>query len=87
MKKYLAEAIGTGFLVLVVGLSGDPLVVGIALAIIVYATSAISGGHVNPAVTLGLLINKKIKLYDAVNYWVAQIVGALVGALIYWVLK
>ena len=74
MKKYLAEAVGTCFFVLVVGLSGDPLVIGVALAIIIYATSAISGGHINPAVTLGLLVNKKIKLYDAIHYWVAQLV-------------
>lgn len=43
MKKYLAEAIGTFFLVLVAGMSGDAFTIGIILAIVVYATAAISG--------------------------------------------
>lgn len=87
MKKYVAELLGTFFLVLIAWLSGDPLAIGVWLAILVYATGPISGGHLNPAVTLSLLVSKKIKLPEAVNYWVAQLLGALCGALIYRLLK
>ena len=67
MKKYLAEAIGTFFLVLVAGMSGDAFTIGVVLAIVVYATAAISGGHINPAVTLALRVNGKIE--QASNTW------------------
>lgn len=60
MKKYMAEMLGTFFFVLIIGLSGDPLTIGIALAVLVYATGAISGGHLNPAVTLSLAVARKI---------------------------
>lgn len=87
MKKYLAEALWVLFLVLVIGLSGDPLAIGVCLAILVYATWPISWGHLNPAVTLSLLVNKKVKTGEAINYWVAQLVWALLGAILYWVFK
>jgi len=60
MKKYIAEMLGVMFFVLIIGLSGDALTIGIALAILVYATTAISGGHLNPAVTLSLAVAKKV---------------------------
>jgi aquaporin Z len=87
MKKYIAELVGTMFLVMIAAFSGDPLAIWVWLAVLVYATGPISGGHLNPAVTLSLLVNKKIKMPEAINYWVAQIIGAILGALIYWVIK
>ncbi len=87
MKKYLAEALWVLLFVLVIGLSGDPLAIGVCLAILVYATGPISWGHLNPAVTLSLLVGKKIRTTEAVNYWVAQLVGALLWALLYRALK
>ena len=88
MKKYMAEMLGTLFFVLIIGLSGgDALTVGLALAVLVFATGAISGGHLNPAVTLSLAIGKKISWNTAVQYWIWQIIGAIVGALIFWAIK
>lgn len=87
MKKYIAELLGTFFLVLIAWLSGDPLAIGVGLAILVYATWPISGGHLNPAVTLSLLVGKKIRINEAINYWVAQLIGAICGALVYRLLK
>nr|MBP7062310.1 aquaporin [Patescibacteria group bacterium] len=83
MKKYLAEAIGTFFLVLVAGMSGDAFTIGVVLAIVVYATAAISGGHINPAVTLALRVNGKIEQAEALKYMAAQAIGAVVASLLF----
>jgi aquaporin Z len=87
MKKYITEWLWVLFFVLIIGLSWDPLAIGIALAVLVYATSPISGWHLNPAVTLSLLVGKKIKLSEAVNYRVAQLIWAILWAVLYRVLK
>ena len=87
MKKYITEALGLLFFVLIIGLSSDPLAIGIGLAILVYATGPISGWHLNPAVTFSLLTAKKIRIWEAVNYRVAQLVGAILWAVLYWALK
>lgn len=57
---------------------------GLAIAILVAATANISGGHVNPAVSLGLALAGKITIIRLVLYWIAQLLGAVAGA---WVLK
>ncbi len=94
-KKLVAEAIGTFFLVFTVGQTvvnpgaGQfaPLAIGFALAIGVYATGHISGGHLNPAVTLGVFLRGKIKGGDMVAYWIAQVVAAAFAALVVRYLK
>jgi aquaporin Z len=45
-----------------------------------YAIGPISGCHINPAVTLGLLVSKKMEIGEAVRYWIAQVLGAIVAA-------
>src|SRR5262245_38346230 len=90
MNKYIAEFIGTFFLVLTIGCtvigagSGviAPLAIGAALMVMVYAGGHISGGHYNPAVTLGILIRGKVQPVDVVPYWIAQFAGAAAAALI-----
>ncbi|CAM6061656.1 unnamed protein product [Sphagnum tenellum] len=57
---------------------------GFALAVLVAATANISGGHVNPAVSLGLALAGQITIIRLVLYWIAQILGAIAGA---WVLQ
>lgn len=64
------------------GLVGVALAHGIALAVAVTAFAAISGGHINPAVTVGVWIDGGIDGVKAVGYIVAQLVGASVGALL-----
>lgn len=56
------------------------LAFGLVLLALVYGIGPISGCHVNPAVTIGFLAARRISLTDAVGYWVAQIVGGIVGA-------
>jgi len=90
MNKYIAEFIGTFFLVLTIGCTGigagagviAPLAIGAALMVMVYAGGHISGGHYNPAVTVGILIRGKLQAADAVPYWIAQFAGAAVAALL-----
>lgn len=90
MNKYIAEFIGTFFLVLTIGCTGigaasgviAPLAIGAALMVMIFAGGHISGAHYNPAVTLGVLIRGKLKAGDVVPYWIAQFTAALVAALL-----
>jgi aquaporin Z len=90
MNKYIAEFIGTFFLVLTIGCTGigagagviAPLAIGAALMVMVFAGGHISGGHYNPAVTLGVLIRGKVQAGDVVPYIIAQCVGAALAALL-----
>ncbi len=83
MKKYIAEALGTGALTLVVALSltssfpvSTPVLAGLVLGLFVYFIGSISGAHLNPAVTIGIWSLKKIPGRDALAYIVAQVIGA-----------
>lgn len=84
--KHATEAIGTLFLVFTIGASvrgGDPLAplaIGAVLMAMIYAGGHVSGAHYNPAVTLAVLVRRRMDLRDAIGYWVAQLAGALVGA-------
>lgn len=90
MNKYIAEFIGTFFLVLTIGCTGigagagviAPLAIGAALMVMVFAGGHISGAHYNPAVTLGVLIRGKVKPVDVVPYWIAQFIAAAIAALL-----
>lgn len=95
MNKYLVELIGTFFLVLTVGCTviapgaGDlaPIAIGASLMVMIFAGGHISGGHYNPAVTLGVWMRGKCDTKDIVPYWVAQLVGALIAAVLVKYLK
>ncbi len=86
MKNYLTELIGTFFLVLVIGLTGNPIAIGCILMTMVYMGGHISGAHYNPAVTLALLIRKKIEAKDAAMYMIFQIVGATLAAVVFYLI-
>jgi aquaporin Z len=82
-------AVGTATLCFGFGLTGSStsagvvttaLAFGLVLLALAYALGSISGCHVNPAVTLGFLVARRITVVDAVGYWVAQVVGGIVGA-------
>ena len=60
------------------------LAFGLVLAGLAYAIGAVSGCHVNPAVTLGFVVAKRLELRDAAGYWAAQVAGGLLGALLLW---
>ncbi len=92
-RKLVTEAIGTFFLVLTIGctviLSSDagkgiipPLAIGSALMVMVYAGGHISGGHYNPAVTLAATVRGRHPASEVVPYWMAQVVGAVLAAVV-----
>lgn len=64
------------------GLLGIALAFGLSVVVFAYAIGGISGCHINPAVTIGVLVAGKIAAKDAVIYIVAQLIGALLGAFV-----
>src|SRR5215216_2097265 len=89
-KVFIAELIGTFALVFVgaatglysEGLLAVALAHGLTLAVFAYAFGHISGTHINPAVTFGLALNGTVTWSEAVVYWLAQFVGALLAAFV-----
>ncbi len=91
MNKLLVEFVGTFFFVLTIvcvvnGIAADnymaPVAIGSALMIMVYAGGHISGGHYNPAVTIGCLLRGKISGGEVPGYIIAQVLGAILAAVI-----
>ncbi len=89
MNKLIAEFIGTFFLVFTVGMTVvggagvlTPLAIGSVLMVMVYAAGHVSGGHLNPAVTLAVFVRGKCPAKDVVPYWAAQLAAAVVAALL-----
>ena len=87
-EQFLTEFIGTFFLVLTIGyyvIPGaagviPPLAIGSALMVMVYAGGHASGGHYDPAVTLGVWIRGRCATADIVPYWAAQVIAALAAS-------
>ncbi len=98
MKKYVCEFIGTAVLVLfgcgsaaiagdILGNLGVALAFGLSIVAMAYVIGNISGCHINPAVSLAMLINKKMSVKDFIFYVVAQVLGAIAGiALLYLIM-
>jgi aquaporin Z len=63
-----------------IGNFGIAFAFGLSLLAMAYAIGPISGCHINPAVTLGLLVSRRIDGTDAIRYWAAQVLGAIVAA-------
>ncbi|MBP9765789.1 MAG: aquaporin [Candidatus Pacebacteria bacterium] len=93
MKAYLAELIGTALLIIggagavifaggSLGIFGIALAFGLSLTVIAFLIGGISGAHVNPAVTIALALSGKFPWNKVLGYIVAQIVGAITGAVI-----
>ncbi len=66
------------------GVVATALTFGLVLLALVYVLGPISGCHVNPAVTMGAVLARRIEPIEAVGYWVAQFVGGILGALLLW---
>ena len=79
MNNYLAEFFGTALLVYVILATGNPIAIGAALALIILLIGTISGGHVNPAVSIVMASIGRLPVDDLVPYCLAQIFGGLVA--------
>ena len=66
------------------GVAATALAFGLTLIALVYAIGPVSGCHINPAVTMGFLAAGRMKVAEGLAYMVAQVAGAIVGALILW---
>jgi aquaporin Z len=91
-----AEAVGTFVLVFggvgsaviagkVIGPLGVAFAFGLSLLAMAYAIGPISGCHINPAVTVGLLVSKRVTMAEAIQYWIGQVIGAVVAAFVLFV--
>lgn len=79
MYKYLAEFSGTLFFIYIILATGNPLAIGAALALVMLLTANISGGHINPAVTIAMASYGKIDTSEIIPYVLSQIIGGLVA--------
>ena len=77
LKNLLTEVAGTFIFLGVILTTGQAFPIGLALATAIYFGGDISGGHFNPAVTVMMLFNKKIKNFDALLYILTQVVAGL----------
>ena len=93
MKKYVAEFIGTAVLTLLgcgtavfvgcgepAGVAATALAFGLSVIAMAYTIGGISGCHINPAITLGVALSKRMSWKDACGYWCGQILGGIAGA-------
>lgn len=97
MKKFIAELVGTATLVLIgcgtavlagaeVGQAGIAAAFGLAIVAMAYGIGPISGCHINPAVSLGAFVSGRMKAVEMVQYWIAQFIGAALGAAILYLI-
>lgn len=83
MYNYLVEFLGALFFIYVILATGNPLAIGAALALTILLTGSISGGHINPAVTIAMAAAGKLPSVEVIPYCLSQIFGGLVALEIY----
>ena len=101
MNKLSAEFFGTFWLVfggcgsavlaaafpeVGIGLTGVSLAFGLTVLTMAYTVGSISGGHFNPAVSLGLAIGGRFEFKDLIGYWIAQVAGGIAGAAVLYLI-
>ena len=91
MRKYIAEGVGTMLLTLVacgiavtsgVNLVATSLAFGLVIVAAAYSIGNVSGCHINPAVSISLLVAGKMSTKECIRYIIAQVIGAFVGSLL-----
>ena len=95
MKKYICEFVGTCMLTLIAcgvavitngSIVATSLAFGLVIVAMAYSIGNVSGCHINPAVSLGMLISKKMKGKEFICYVIAQVLGAILGSILLGVL-
>jgi len=84
IDAYIGEFLGTAALVLsILVFSGNALYITAAFGLIIYSLGKISGGHINPAVSIAMALKGKISMSNLPGYIVAQVLGGLASVYIY----
>uniref|UniRef100_A0A6C0JJX9 Major intrinsic protein n=1 Tax=viral metagenome TaxID=1070528 RepID=A0A6C0JJX9_9ZZZZ len=83
MYNYLVEFFGTAFFIYIILVTGNPIAIGAALALVILLSVNISGGFMNPAVTIVMASAGKISPNQVIPYCVAQIFGGLTALELY----
>jgi len=83
MNQYLAEFFGAMFFIYVILATGNPIAIGATLALVTMLTSGISGGHINPAVSVVMASAGKISTAELIPYCISQVLGGLVALELY----
>ena len=78
--------LAAGFPELGIGFAGVALAFGLTVLTMVYAVGPISGGHFNPAVSLGLAVGGRFSWSELIPYWIAQVVGGIVAAVVLYLI-
>jgi len=81
-----SAVLAAGFPDLGIGFTGVALAFGLTVLTMAYAVGHISGGHFNPAVTLGLFAGGRIPASDILPYWIAQVIGAIAAAFVLYII-
>ena len=87
MQKYLVEFLGTALFVYVIIATGNPLAIGATLALVILLIGNVSGGHVNPAVSIAMNAAGKLPTNDLIPYILAQVLGGLLAIQTYKYIK
>lgn len=93
MKKYAAECFGTFVLTLfgcgsaaiagaTLGTLGIAMAFGLSIVAMAFVIGNVSGCHINPAVSFGLFLDKRLSVKDLVGYWIAQFIGGIIAAVV-----
>ena len=83
MNAYFAEFLGTFIFVSIILLTGNPYAIAFTLLVVILLTVSISGGHINPAVSTAMLLNKSINFEKYIGYVFSQLLGAILAYFVY----
>ena len=75
VNSYVVEFVGTLIFLFVILFLGNPIAIGVALVVVIYAFGNISGGHFNPAVSVMMLLKGSLSQTDTLFYVVSQVLG------------
>jgi aquaporin Z len=88
LSSYLAEYLGTFFFILaILSSGGNPLIIGGALALAIFIVASVSGGHLNPAVSLAMYLQGSMRPVDLFTYVFVQLLGGVSAFYAYKVTK
>lgn len=84
MQKYISELTGTFIIAFALGVSANYIAVGSIIGCLTLISYPVSGAHFNPAITLALLIRKRIKSAEALGYIMAQFAGVIIAIVVFY---